>query len=312
MSTIETLFGIAGANVPAPVRGKIDGLPAEAYPAASSGYVFPPILLKKLLRLFSGADLPRRNLLLIGEPGVGKTSIILEVAARLQIPVFALSCSGKTRFAHMVGGHEFVGGQTVWRDGPLVRAMRVGGVFLANEITRMDAGEQMNLAEVLDGNATITIPDTGEVVKAHSLFRFIATGNSGGYGDESGAYSGERVASVAFLDRFQKIEVKHLGAAEESDLIRRVAPDLPAQVLSAMVKLAEEVRKGFVGRGGNLRTIMSTRSMVVWAMEATAYAKIRGIADPIGEALQDTVLTGAPQEEQSAIREIWERWIKSA
>ncbi|MBU0379992.1 AAA family ATPase, partial [Acinetobacter baumannii] len=129
-------------------------------------------------------------------------------------------------------------------------AMRHGGIFLANEITRLDSGEQMNLAEVLDSRASITIPDTGEVVMADPNFRFIATGNSGGYGDDSGVYQGERISSVAFLDRFQVFKVGHMDATDEQALLQKLAPSLPVAIVEGMVKLAGEVRKNFVGRGG--------------------------------------------------------------
>ncbi|CAJ0804450.1 MULTISPECIES: AAA family ATPase [Ralstonia] len=308
-NTIENLFGIPGASAPIQVRERIDGIPAQAYPAVSAGYVFQLLLLKKLLRFLLGNP-ARRNAMLIGEPGVGKTSIVNEIASRLNIPVFSLACSGKTRFSHMVGGYEIVGGNTQWRDGPLVMAMRHGGIFLANEITRLDSGEQMNLAEVLDSRASITIPDTGEVVMADPNFRFIATGNSGGYGDDSGVYQGERISSVAFLDRFQVFKVGHMDATDEQALLQKLAPSLPVAIVEGMVKLAGEVRKNFVGRGGTLRVIMSTRSLCVWAMETVGYSKISGIVDSAREALLDTSLNGAPEDEASAVLEIWDRWVK--
>ena len=308
-NTIENLFGIPGASAPIQVRERIDGIPAQAYPAVSAGYVFQLLLLKKLLRFLLGNP-ARRNAMLIGEPGVGKTSIVNEIASRLNIPVFSLDCSGKTRFSHMVGGYEIVGGNTQWRDGPLVMAMRHGGIFLANEITRLDSGEQMNLAEVLDSRASITIPDTGEVVMADPNFRFIATGNSGGYGDDSGVYQGERISSVAFLDRFQVFKVGHMDATDEQALLQKLAPSLPVAIVEGMVKLAGEVRKNFVGRGGTLRVIMSTRSLCVWAMETVGYSKISGIVDSAREALLDTSLNGAPEDEASAVLEIWDRWVK--
>ena len=308
-NTVESLFGIQGAAAPIPVRERDPGVPAQAYPAASAEYVFQVLLLKKLLRFLLGAP-ARRNLMLIGEPGVGKTSVIIEVAARLGIPVFSMACSGKTRFAHMVGGYEIKNGNTQWRDGPLVEAMRHGGIFLANEITRLDSGEQMNLAEVLDSRASITIPDTGEVVTAHPNFRFVATGNSGGYGDEMGVYQGERVSSVAFLDRFQVLKVEHMDEAAEQSLLKKLAANLPEPIINGMVKLAGEVRKNFVGRGGTLRVIMSTRSLCVWAMETVGYSKLQGVVDPAREALLDTALNGAPEDEVGAVLEIWDRWVK--
>lgn len=307
--TIEKLFGIPGAAVPAPVRLPDASLPAEAYPTATEPYRFPELLLKKLLRFFAG-DPARKNLLLIGEPGVGKTSVILEVCARLRVPVFALSCSGRTRFAHMIGGYEFVGGETRWRDGPLVRAMRSGGVFLANEVTRLDAGEQMNLAEALDGSATVTIPDTGEVVRAQHGFRFVATGNTAGHGDDSGAYPGEKAASVAFIDRFQKIAVEHLPHDEEKALV--MTTGVPEQVAEKMVKMANEIRSQFIGRGGQFRTIFSTRSLMIWAKEAQGYALIKGLQDPLTEALNDTILNGAPGDEREVVHQIWKKWMAEA
>jgi len=101
-NTIENLFGIPGASAPIQVRERIDGIPAQAYPAVSAGYVFQLLLLKKLLRFLLGNP-ARRNAMLIGEPGVGKTSIVNEIASRLNIPVFSLACSGKTRFSMKMG-----------------------------------------------------------------------------------------------------------------------------------------------------------------------------------------------------------------
>jgi len=141
-------------------------------------------------------------------------------------------------------------------------------------------------------------------------FRFIATGNSGGYGDDSGVYQGERISSVAFLDRFQVFKVGHMDATDEQALLQKLAPSLPVAIVEGMVKLAGEVRKNFVGRGGTLRVIMSTRSLCVWAMETVGYSKISGIVDSAREALLDTSLNGAPEDEASAVLEIWDRWVK--
>jgi len=298
-----------------PVRDRIAELPDTAYMTVNPHYYFDETLLKKMLRYFLMVP-SRNNAMFIGDSGVGKSSLVEQICARLGWPVFSLACSGKMRLSNFVGTFALIDGETVWQDGPLVMAMRTGGLFLADEITRLDHSEQMGLAKVLDQGARITIPETGEVVQAHPSFRFCCTGNSGGYGDESGAYNGERVSSVAFLDRFQKFQVNYMPEQAEVALLKASveakAPNagIPDWLFSSMVKLANDVRKNFVGRGGDLRTIISTRSLVVWALEIYSYQDICGA--PVEEALNDTVLNGAPDHDRSVISELWGKWISQA
>lgn len=298
---ISALFGIkAPANVQVEVLGDAPGT------AIDKDYWFDPMMLKKLLRWVYGES-ARRNIMLIGDAGVGKSSVIVEIAARLNIPVYQLACSGKTRFQHLVGSRELVSGETKWVDGPLTRAMREGGILLMDEVTRMDAGEQMNLAAVLDARSTLTVPDTGEVVKPHPRFRVAATGNSGGFGDDSGAYVGEKPSSFAFLDRLQKIRVNLMPEEVESGLLKKVS-GLPDEIIALMLRLATEVRKNFVGSGGGLSVTVSPRAMQVWALEAAGYQKL-GFKDPVWEALMDTVLNGAPEDNIKTIKELYDQWV---
>lgn len=315
--SIRDLFNIPGVPETAvvPVRDRIPELPETVYMTADPNYYFDETLLKKMLRYFLMVP-SRNNAMFIGDSGVGKSSFVEQLCARLGWPVFSLACSGRMRLSNFVGTFALIDGETVWQDGPLIMAMRTGGLFLADEITRLDHSEQMGLAKVLDQGARMTIPETGEVVQAHPSFRFCCTGNSGGYGDESGAYNGERVSSVAFLDRFQKFQMDHMPEKAEVALLKAVvalkAPNagLPDSMLESMVKLAGDVRKNFVGRGGDLRTIMSTRSLVIWALETCSYKDI--CRSPVEEALNDTVLNGAPEHDVSVISELWGNWISAA
>lgn len=298
---INTLF-----NIKAPSNVMVEVLGDKPGSGIDPNYWFDPVMLKKLLRWVYGES-ARRNLMLIGDAGVGKSSVIVEIAHRLNIPVFQIACSGKTRFQHLVGSRELVGGETKWVDGPLTRAMREGGILLMDEVTRLDSGEQMNLAAVLDARSTLTIPDTGEVVKPKPRFRVGATGNSGGFGDESGAYVGEKPSSFAFLDRFQKMRVNPMPDEVETELLKK-ASGLPDEIIALMLRLAKEVRKSFVGVGGGLSVTISPRSMQVWALEAAGYQKL-GIKDPVWEALMDTVLHGAPEDNIKTIKELYDQWV---
>jgi cobaltochelatase CobS len=305
MEKISKLFGI---NIPGEVRPrrKIEGLP---YPEVNPNFVFQPQRLMKLLRFFAG-QAACNNILLIGPAGAGKTALIEQVAARLGWPVWAVSCSGKVRASHWFGTFALRDGATVWQDGPLSLALRHGGIFLADEITRLDPAEQMALVRVLDGGE-VTIPETGEVIKPHKLFRFVGTGNSGGFGDETGAYTGERVSSFAFVDRFLKMEVGYLSEDGERSLLARVVPDLPGEIRDILVRLARTIRDASQAAGrGDLRVNMSTRALLAVAREAWAY-QMMGFANPLQEALNDVILTGTPREDREAVQTILDKFIRS-
>jgi cobaltochelatase CobS len=284
--------------------------PGPNTPTKDPGYIFDSLLLKKLL-LWLSKDAPRKNIFLIGDAGVGKTSVVLETAARLGREVWTMSCSGKTRFGDLVGTLVIdESGATRFVDGPLTAAMRNGGVFLGNEITRMDSGEQMRLADVLDARSKLTITETGEVVDPHPNFRFAATGNSGGFGDESGAYAGEKVGSFAFGDRFIRLKVKGLDEESELKMLLQYAPNLTKEIAEGMVKLAREVRRGFVSNGGGLRVTISPRSLVCWGRLVESYSSMSAIESPLEEALMDSVLNGAPGDDCHAVVEILRNWIR--
>lgn len=306
LQKVNALFGL---NVPdtftVDVRDRDATLPESAYPRLDPAYKFGRDMLKKVLLFLV---LPRQsNLMLFGDTGAGKSSLILQVAARMGIPVFELACSGKTRGSNFLGAYKLIDGNTVWQDGPLVTAMRCGGICLADEITRLDYGEQMTLAPMLDGGS-ITVPETGEVVVATPGFRFVGTGNSSGYGDESGAYNGEKVASSAFIDRFIKMKVAYPEKAIELAILEAKAPTLGNTLLARMVDFANDVRKEFVGNGGNLRTVVTTRSLVSWALTTVQYSQFSVCEEPINGALNDVILAAAPSDESASLSELWTKW----
>lgn len=274
-------------------------------------HVFDDVLLRIML-MWVTPNTPRRNLMLIGNAGVGKTAAIVQFAARRRIPLWSLGVSGKTRYEHLVGSLQIRDGDTVWQDGPLLAAWRSGGIFLANELTRMDPGEQMRLVDALDKQGRITIGETGEVVEKHPDFRFAATGNSGGFGDESGAYPGEKVSSFAFMDRFIVEEVKPMTKEDEIALVRAIAPLVPHDVAKGMVDLAHTVRDSFVGNGGALRLTISPRALCDWALMLSELRSMRVITDPIEKALDIIVLNGKPKEDVAVVKELYKEWMKGS
>lgn len=302
MKKISELF-----DVVAPPTAMIEVKPASAFTPVADFHIFDANQLKKVL-MWWGPTTPLRNLMLMGGKGVGKTSLVQQFAARMGIEVFPISCSGKTRFADLVGTLIIdTDGSTRFVDGPLTRAFRNGGIFLGNEITRMDSGEQMRFVDVLDKNPRLTISQTGEVLTPHVNFRFAATGNSGGHGDESGAYAGEKVGSSAFMDRFIKLEMEGISLEDEKGLIAKIIGD--SKFAETMVTFARECRKAYVGEGGGCRIDVSPRATILWAQVACEYKVMSG-KHSLEEALSDVVLNGSPKDDREAVVKLFQKFFR--
>ncbi len=206
-----------------------------------------------------------------GPTGSGKSSLIRQVAAKLNYPVFEITGHGRLEFADLAGHLSVDRGSMRFQHGPLALAMRYGGLFLLNEIDLLDPAVAVGLNGVLDG-APLCLPENGgEIIAPHPLFRFVATANTNGAADETGLYQGTLRQNLAFMDRFTLCEIGYPSAETERSLLDRRAPALPESLRSTMVDYAHQVRSLFLGdpTGGSLaeriEVTFSTRTLLRWA-----------------------------------------------
>ena len=75
----------------------------------------------------AGNGLP---VLLKGPTGCGKTRFMEYMSWRLDRPVITVSCHDDLSASDLVGRYLIKGGETVWVDGPLTRAVRSGAYLL--------------------------------------------------------------------------------------------------------------------------------------------------------------------------------------
>ncbi len=62
--------------------------------------------------------------LLKGPTGCGKTRLVQTMADELGLPLFTVACHEDLTAGDLVGRFLLRGGETVWEDGPLTRAVR--------------------------------------------------------------------------------------------------------------------------------------------------------------------------------------------
>ena len=275
----------------------------------NQNYVFDPIKLKKLAVWISNVP-GYRNIFLVGPPGTGKTSILQEFAARMGLAYGSVSCSGDMRYEALFGRRELVNGTTKYVSTGLAERWQNGGIFVLNELFRMDPGEAMRLVDALDENGILTNPETGEILPRHPMFRLAATSNSGGFGDETGSYVGEKSQSFALRDRFVFLQFDRMTETQEREMLLSAVPALKSvpDVVKNMFAVAKIVRDSFVGNGGGLHVDISPRGLVRWGNTIVAYNSMRNMP-AFEESFKDTILNGAPEVTVNTVLDIVKEWL---
>lgn len=209
-------------------------------PSKNKQYVFDPDNLEQILRHLQNNH--GDSLFLSGPTGCGKTSLILEIASRLDWPVECITLSQTSEVADLIGHNILKKGQITFEYGPLSRAMMYGEILLLNEIDLMCAGELTALNDVLEGRALCVNANNGEVIYPHPFFRVVATANSKGLGDNSGNYLGVRKQNKAFLDRWIFFECTYPDYELEQSLILKNFTNINPDLIKYFAVLARELR----------------------------------------------------------------------
>jgi cobaltochelatase CobS len=285
--------------------------PCSFTPVEDKNYIFHESSRDVVVWFMSPSD----PLYLFGPTGSGKTSLIKQLAAKLNYPVFEITGHSRLEYPDMVGHLAVENGNIAFQYGPLALALKFGGLFLLNEIDLLDPATAAGLNTVLDG-APLCIPENnGELIKPHPNFRFAATANTNGASDELGLYQGTLRQNLAFMDRFTLCEVPYPEKKAENQLLERAYPDLPEGIRANMITLATEVRQLFMGAENatdnltnRIEVTFSTRTLLRWADLTLRYQPLstQGFK-PINYALDRALGYRASRESRAVLHELVQR-----
>ena len=231
-------------------------------PKADFNYRFQPFLSHIIDSVNS-----RENCLLTGGTGVGKTTHIEQLAARINQPVIRVNFNGETRMSDFIGKTHVTDGKTYWVDGVLPLAMKEGYWLLLDEIDFADPAVLSLLHPVLEENPCLVLKENkGEVVRPHPNFRVFATANSiGAQQDNASQFSGTNHMNEAFLDRWQIILVPNLSLKEELKVVKSKVSGVKGRWAKRIVEFAHKVRERKLEGIEFSSDSFSTRRVLAWA-----------------------------------------------
>ena len=252
-------------------------------------------------------------LYIYGATGVGKSTCVKQLAARLNYPVFEVTGHSRLEFPDLVGHLTVRNGNMEFEYGPLALAMKYGGLFLLNEIDLLEPSTAAGLNGILDGQPLCIPENNGELITPHPMFRFTATANSNGGSDETGLYQGVQRQNIALMDRFMLCHMDYPSAQAENELLTRSYPNLPKMIREKMIKYANEVRQLFMGEKGDyannaIEVTFSTRTLLRWADLTLRYQPLlkQGI-QPVSYALDRALGFRACRETRAMLHELVQR-----
>jgi cobaltochelatase CobS len=298
-------------NVPQTLTIEAYAKPSHFTPKRDDNYQFRQEVLSDVLAWWALSAQLDDGLYLTGPTGSGKSSVICQIAARLNWSVQRLTAHSRMEMPELVGHHVVIDGDLVWQDGPLTIAMREGHLFLLDELDLLDPATAAGLNGIVEGAPLVIAENGGEVITPHEDFRFVATGNTNGAGDRTGLFQGTLQQNAALMDRMWVVEVGYPVPEQEKAILSAVCPQLPGQLVDTMINVANEIRGLFMGEDGNpgaIEVTMSTRTMVRWAhMSWFFQGKSKQGVNPIDYALDRALANRASPETKRALHEIVQR-----
>ncbi len=129
--------------------------------------------------LFEHAYQNKLPLLLKGPTGCGKTRLVTHMAARLGLTLQTVSCHDDLAAADLTGRYLLQGGETVWTDGPLTKAVRHGGICYLDEVVEARKDVTVVLHALTDDRRILPLDRTGETLHARDDFMLVLSYNPG-------------------------------------------------------------------------------------------------------------------------------------
>jgi len=230
-----------------------------------------------------------------GLSGNGKTLMVEQVCAQLKRECYRVNVTIETDEDDLMGGHTLKGGDLMFREGPVLKAMRKGAVLLLDEVD-LGSNKLMCLQSVLEGKGYL-IKKTGEYVTPKEGFTIIGTANTKGQGSDDGKFIGTQLMNEAMLERFAiTMQQEYPPLVTERKIVEKEMAlnghEVDKEFVENLVDWASVIRKTFYE--GAIDDVITTRRLVhivnAWKMFGDRMKSIQLCISRFDEETRDSFL----------------------
>ena len=221
------------------------------YPGPEAPYYLP---VGDEVSVFETCHAKRLAVMLKGPTGCGKTRFVEHMAWRLGRPLVTVACHDDLSASDLTGRYLIRGGETVWVDGPLALAVRLGAICYLDEIIEARPDTVVVIHPLTDDRRILPIDRTSELLEADDNFQMVISYNPGYQHGLKDLKPSTRQRFVALEFQFPPAELETEIVAHEGRVDRATA--------HALVLLTRRLRQ--LGDRG-LTEVPSTRLIVATA-----------------------------------------------
>jgi MoxR-like ATPase len=232
----------------------IAGLEIPLFSGDSRSPIFPSDLVetdstREQLRNILYPMLEGRPVLLVGDAGVGKNSLIYYINWKIQKPTLRFSLNEDTLPEDLIGSYRILldGKGFEWADGPLTHSLRSGYSFVADEMNLATPHILKRFSSTYENRFLDLLEGSGERVHAENGFHFVGTQNP------SEGFEGRKPLPFDITKHFSVVFIDPHTPDEILFILSRLYPNLSSDFLKSAIKVTLEaermVKLGEIGRG---------------------------------------------------------------